>query len=163
MPPLCAVRPAGYDAGWEDRSRLAFGQCVRRVSLCEVVIMRNRTGWILSLAGVLIFSGHARLRAQVVDKPQEDSKAIKAMVEDSISWYQVFSDASAPRRWRRSASCAGRTEHAGRKNQTACSSCGSTRGGPRLRQASSRMKARSTTNSCHCRGERSWWRAKRAA
>ena len=30
--------------------------------------MRNRTGWILTLACVLIFSGHARLRAQVVDK-----------------------------------------------------------------------------------------------
>jgi len=58
--------------------------------------MRNRTGWIFSLAGVMIFSGHARLRAQVVDKPQEDSKAIKGMVEDSVSWYQVFSDASAP-------------------------------------------------------------------
>ena len=58
--------------------------------------MRNRTGWIFSLAGVMIFSGHARLRAQVVDKPQEDSKAIKAMVEDSVNWYQVFSDASAP-------------------------------------------------------------------
>jgi len=58
--------------------------------------MRNRTGWIFSLAGVMIFSGHARLRAQVVEKPQEDSKAIKAMVEDSVSWYQVFSDASAP-------------------------------------------------------------------
>jgi hypothetical protein len=26
--------------------------------------MRNRTGWIFSLAGVVIFSGHARLRAQ---------------------------------------------------------------------------------------------------
>src|SRR5271168_2121563 len=69
---VCAVRPAGYDAGWEDRSRLAFGQCVTRVSLWEAVIMRNRTGWIFSLAGVMIFSGHARLRAQVVDKPQED-------------------------------------------------------------------------------------------
>ncbi len=46
--------------------------------------MRNRTGWIFTLAGVVIFSGHARLCAQVVDKPQEDSKAIKAMVEDSI-------------------------------------------------------------------------------
>ena len=89
-------KKTGYDAGWEDRSRLAFGQCVTRVSLWEVVIMRNRTGWIFSLAGVVIFSGHARLRAQVVDKPQEDSKAIKAMVDDSVSWYQVFSDASAP-------------------------------------------------------------------
>ena len=58
--------------------------------------MRNRTGWIFSLAGVVIFCGHARPRAQVVDKPQEDSKAVKAMVEDSVGWYQVFSDASAP-------------------------------------------------------------------
>jgi hypothetical protein len=69
---------------------------VTRAFLCEVVIMRNRTGWILSLAGVVIFFGHARLRAQVVDNAQEDSKAIKAMVEQSIGWYQVFSDASAP-------------------------------------------------------------------
>jgi hypothetical protein len=58
--------------------------------------MRNRTGWIFSLAGMMVLSGHARLRAQVVDKPQQESKAIKAMVEDSISWYQVFSDANAP-------------------------------------------------------------------
>ncbi len=57
--------------------------------------MRNRTGWIFSLAGMVIFSGHARLRAQEVDKAQEVSKPIKAMVEQSIGWYQVFSDASA--------------------------------------------------------------------
>jgi hypothetical protein len=57
--------------------------------------MRNRVGWILSLTGVVIFSGHARLRAQDDGRAQEDSKAIKAMVEQSIGWYQVFSDASA--------------------------------------------------------------------
>ncbi len=57
--------------------------------------MRNRTGWIFSLAGVMIFSGHARLRAEVAGKAQEDSKAIKAIVEETVSWYQVFSDASA--------------------------------------------------------------------
>ena len=57
--------------------------------------MRNRTGWIFSLAGVVILSGHVRLRAQVVDKPHEDTKAIKAMVEDSLGWYRVFVDASA--------------------------------------------------------------------
>ena len=54
---------------------------VTPVSLCEVVIVRNRTGWILSALGVVIFSGHARLCAQVDGKAQEDSKAIKAMVE----------------------------------------------------------------------------------
>jgi hypothetical protein len=41
-PPLPAVRWAGYDAGREDRSPVAFEQCVTPVSLCDVVIMRNR-------------------------------------------------------------------------------------------------------------------------
>ena len=58
--------------------------------------MRNRPGWILTLACVLIFSGPARLRAQVVDKGKEEPKAIKAIVEESIGWYQVFIDSSAP-------------------------------------------------------------------
>ena len=57
--------------------------------------MRNRPGWILTLACVLIFSGPARSCAQVVDKDKEEAKAIKAMVEESIGWYQVFIDASA--------------------------------------------------------------------
>ncbi len=58
--------------------------------------MRNRPGWILSLACVLISSGPARLRAQVVDKGKEEPKTLKAMVEESIGWYQVFLDPSAP-------------------------------------------------------------------
>jgi len=57
--------------------------------------MRNRTGWMLALAGVLIFSGPVRLRAQDVDQVKEDPKAIKAMVEESIGWYQVFSNPGA--------------------------------------------------------------------
>ena len=89
------LRRAGYDAGCEERSPLVFGQCVTRVSLWEVVIMRNRTEWIVVLASVVIFSGHARLRAQVVNKAQEDSKTVKAMVEETVSWYQEFGDASA--------------------------------------------------------------------
>jgi hypothetical protein len=58
--------------------------------------MRNRPGWILTLACVLIFSGPAQLRAQVVDNGKEEPKAIKAMVEESIAWYQVFTDTRAP-------------------------------------------------------------------
>ena len=60
--------------------------------------MRNRTrpGWNLTLTCALAFSGALPLRAQVVGKAQEDSKAIKAIVEETVSWYQVFSDASAP-------------------------------------------------------------------
>jgi hypothetical protein len=58
--------------------------------------MRNRSGWILTLACVLIFSGPARLRAQGVDKSKEEPKDIKAIVEESIGWYPVFSDTSAP-------------------------------------------------------------------
>jgi hypothetical protein len=51
----------------------------------------------------LAFSGALPLRAQVVGKAQEDTKAIKAMVEETVSWYQVFNDANdleamAPRR-----------------------------------------------------------------
>jgi hypothetical protein len=37
----------------------------------------------------------APLRAQVVDKAQPDTKAIKSEVEEAIGWYQVFIDASA--------------------------------------------------------------------
>lgn len=33
--------------------------------------------------------------AQVVDKGNEESKAIKAMVEEAVSWYPVFVDPSA--------------------------------------------------------------------
>jgi hypothetical protein len=57
--------------------------------------MRNRTGWILALACVLFLYGPARLCAQVVDKDKEEVKAIKAMVEESIGWYQVFIDSNA--------------------------------------------------------------------
>jgi hypothetical protein len=58
--------------------------------------MRNRPGWILTLACVLIFPGPAQLRAQVVDKAKDETKAIKATVEESVDWYRVFIDASAP-------------------------------------------------------------------
>jgi hypothetical protein len=58
--------------------------------------MKNQTGWILTLACVLIVSGSARLCAQVVDKDKEETKAIKAMVEESVGWYQMFVDAGAP-------------------------------------------------------------------
>jgi hypothetical protein len=59
--------------------------------------MRNKTrpGWNLTVTCALAFTGALPLRAQVVGKAQEDSKAIKAMVEETVSWYQVFSDASA--------------------------------------------------------------------
>jgi hypothetical protein len=58
--------------------------------------MKNQTGWILTLTCVLILSGSARLCAQVVDKDKEETKAIKAMVEESVGWYQMFVDAGAP-------------------------------------------------------------------
>ena len=35
---------------------------------------------------------------QVVDKGTEEPKAIKAIVEESIGWYQVFIDAAPPKR-----------------------------------------------------------------
>jgi hypothetical protein len=57
---------------------------------------KNRPGWNLILTCALAFSGALPLRAQVVGKAQEDSKAVKAMVEETVSWYQVFSDANAP-------------------------------------------------------------------
>jgi hypothetical protein len=58
--------------------------------------MRSQTGWILTLACVLIFSVVTQSRAQVVDKGVEESKAIKAMVEESVDWYRVFIDSNAP-------------------------------------------------------------------
>jgi hypothetical protein len=58
--------------------------------------MRNRSGAILLLACVVVCPGLERVSAQVVDKGKEDAKAIKAMVEESIGWYRVFVDASAP-------------------------------------------------------------------
>ena len=57
--------------------------------------MRNRSGWILTLACVLLSSGPARSRAQDVDKDKAAPKTLKAQVEESIGWYQVFVDASA--------------------------------------------------------------------
>ena len=58
--------------------------------------MRNSPRSIIILACVLVFSSPAPSRAQAVDKAREETKAIKAMVEESVGWYQVFIDASAP-------------------------------------------------------------------
>jgi hypothetical protein len=57
--------------------------------------MRNPTGWMLALACVPFFSGPARLCAQDVAKSQEGPKTLKAQVEESMNWYEVFVDASA--------------------------------------------------------------------
>jgi hypothetical protein len=57
--------------------------------------MRNRPIWILTLACLLLSSGPARSRAQDVDKDKAAPKTLKARVEESIGWYQVFVDASA--------------------------------------------------------------------
>ena len=57
--------------------------------------MRNRPVWILTLACLLLSSGPARSRAQDVDKDKAAPKSLKARVEESIGWYQVFADASA--------------------------------------------------------------------
>jgi hypothetical protein len=57
--------------------------------------MRNRLDWILTLECVLMLAGPAGLRAQVVEKAKEGPKDIKAIVEESIGWYPVYSDASA--------------------------------------------------------------------
>ena len=153
--PIKETGSGDYGAGLACCSRRLPRQCAPRAQLFEAVTMRNknRTGWSLTLtcAG---FLGRSAAAPQVVGKAQEDSKAIKAMVEETVNWYQVFSDASDPEAMAPQRVFAGRTEHAGRKNRTACSSCGPTRGVPRLRQASSRMKAQSTTNSCHCRAAR---------
>ena len=48
--------------------------------------MRNRIGWILGLACVLILSDAAPVRAQVAGKDDDDPKAIKALVEESVGW-----------------------------------------------------------------------------
>jgi hypothetical protein len=57
--------------------------------------VRNRPGWILILACVLMPSGPARSRAQDVEKDKAKPNNLKAQVEESIGWYQVFADASA--------------------------------------------------------------------
>jgi hypothetical protein len=57
--------------------------------------MSHRAGWILTLACVLFCAVPARSRAQVVDKDKDETKAIKATVEEAIGWYRVFVDASA--------------------------------------------------------------------
>ena len=57
---------------------------------------RNRPGWKLTLTCRAGFLGRSAAAPQVVGKAQEESKAIKAMVEETVGWYQVFSDASAP-------------------------------------------------------------------
>jgi hypothetical protein len=57
--------------------------------------MRKQRAWIITVACVLILFHTALLRAQTPDKNKDDSKAIKAMVEDSVGWYQLFSDAGA--------------------------------------------------------------------
>ena len=61
--------------------------------------MRTQTGLNPILACMLIcsFFGGARVRAQAAQAAKDDTKAIKSMVEDSIGWYQVFADASAPK------------------------------------------------------------------
>jgi hypothetical protein len=58
--------------------------------------MRKRHGWILALACALIIPGPAPPRAQVADTGNDETKAMKAMVEESIDWYRVFIDPSAP-------------------------------------------------------------------
>ncbi len=55
---------------------------------------KNRPGLIPTLTCALFFCAVAPLRAQVADKAQHDTKAIKAEVEEAIGWYQVFSNAS---------------------------------------------------------------------
>jgi hypothetical protein len=57
--------------------------------------MRNRSGWILTLACVLLSSGPGRSRAQQVDQDKAEPKTLKAQVEESIKWYDVFVDAGA--------------------------------------------------------------------
>jgi hypothetical protein len=57
--------------------------------------MRNRPGWILALACMLLSPGAARLRAQDVDKDKAEPKTLKTQVEESIVWYQVFVDSGA--------------------------------------------------------------------
>jgi hypothetical protein len=93
--------PFGFLARW---LRCGFGalfayfpgQSVTWVRIWEAEIMRNRSGWILTLGYVLIFAGLPRLRAQVVDKGAQEAQAIKTMVEESVDWYRVFSDKNAP-------------------------------------------------------------------
>lgn len=57
--------------------------------------MSDRTGWILTLACLVVFSGPARVRAQAADNRNEEAKAIKAKVDESVAWYQVFTDTNA--------------------------------------------------------------------
>jgi hypothetical protein len=60
----------------------------------EAVVMGNRVGLMIIAAWVLMFSSPAGTRAQDVDKDRDETKAIKAMVEESLGWYHVFADAS---------------------------------------------------------------------
>jgi hypothetical protein len=57
--------------------------------------MRNRRGWTLTLAWAVLSSGTVRSRCQDVKKDKAAPKTLKAEVEESIGWYQVFVDASA--------------------------------------------------------------------
>ena len=57
--------------------------------------MRNLTGWILTLACMLTIPAPAPSPAQVADTSKDESRSIKAMVEDSVDWYRVFADAGA--------------------------------------------------------------------
>jgi hypothetical protein len=57
--------------------------------------MRNRSGWILILACALMACGLAPLRAQTPDKSKDESEAIEGMAQESLGWYQVFSDTRA--------------------------------------------------------------------
>ena len=78
--------------------------------------MRNRPGWILTLACVPLSSGPARLCAQDVDKDKAAPKTLKPQVEESIGWYQVFVDASATEPMKPQAVLRRATSRAGSRN-----------------------------------------------
>jgi hypothetical protein len=57
--------------------------------------MRNRTGWTLALACVLIISNPARSRGQAANTGKDGTRSPKAMVEEAVGWYGVFKNAGA--------------------------------------------------------------------
>jgi hypothetical protein len=57
--------------------------------------MRNRTGSALIAACVMTLTASTQARAQITETKREDADAIKAMVKDSIGWYQMFTDKRA--------------------------------------------------------------------
>lgn len=57
--------------------------------------MTSRPGWLFALTSVLILAAPTRSGAQATGQDREDTKSVKAMVEEAVGWYRLYSDANA--------------------------------------------------------------------